>query len=68
LVHLRVIEEPERRGVGAEEVPDCLVVYLDGREPEDELPLRMLKRQRPKQSPVYIQTVACLCKLKEETD
>jgi hypothetical protein len=41
-VHLRVIEEPERCGVRAQEIPDGLVVYLHGRELEDELPLRML--------------------------
>jgi hypothetical protein len=29
-VHLRVIEEPERRGVRAQEIPDGLVVYLHG--------------------------------------
>lgn len=39
---LRIVEEPQRCRVGAEEIPDGLVVYLHGRELEDELPLRML--------------------------
>jgi hypothetical protein len=44
-LHLWVIKKPQRRRVGAQEIPHSFVVYLHGREFQDELPLRMLQRE-----------------------